>query len=138
MESSTTISLPLDVYQYLPTVGQFRLRDIIKLTSISKDLRKISLLEENWYIITDTKKILYDFIHQIFLSASNISASNISASNISYPFSKIRRMDNICCDNILNFNGINRPHLLPVIFDKCSDFHKFYECFHGLSVFIHE
>jgi hypothetical protein len=74
-----------DIYQHMMTVAQFRLRDIIKLMSVSKNLRRISLLEEIWYVITDTEEILYAFIRKIFQSTSNIS----------YPYTKIRRMDRI-------------------------------------------
>jgi hypothetical protein len=75
------MNLPIDIYKHLFTLKKFRLRHIINFTMVSEQLREISLSEENWFIIMDTKKILYDFVRKIFQS-----------DYISYPFRKIRQM----------------------------------------------
>jgi hypothetical protein len=112
------LSLPLDIYRYLFTCAKFRLRNIISLTMVSKKLRTISLEEENWYIISDTEKVLYDFTHHIMHSTSNIS----------YPFNQIQQMRSIddldSPDKILNIPITNQDNLI-----------KFYKCFPYYQVF---
>jgi hypothetical protein len=95
-------SLPLDIYTYLFTIWRFHLRNLINLSSVSKNLRKISLSEENWYIISDTQKILSNFIRRIFQS------------EVSYPVNKILRMHTSCRDvfNILHFIPKNDETLI--------------------------
>jgi hypothetical protein len=109
--------LPLDIYRYLPTVTHFRLRDIINLMTVSKNLHRVSLLEENWYVIADTKKILYNFIRRIFQSES-----------VPYPYNKIRRMYTIDYYDEIIYPEIP-GNLLPIIPKRGRDMDKFYKYF---------
>jgi hypothetical protein len=111
--------LPLDIYRHILSLIQLRLRDIINLSMVSKSLRTLALLEENWYIIMDTKKILYDFVRKIFQSDSGIA----------YPFFKIRQMHSTNYRDIFHFDGLDYPDLLRIIPRNQVDLMKFYEYF---------
>jgi hypothetical protein len=76
------VNLPLDIFNYLLAMKILRLRTIITLTAVSKKLREIALSEKNWYIILDTKKILYDFVRRILQFKSSAP----------YPVNKIQKM----------------------------------------------
>jgi hypothetical protein len=108
------LSLTSDVWQYILAITKRRLRDIINLSLVSKNLHRIALLEENWYAISDTNKVLYNFIKHVLHSASKIS----------YPIIKIRRMERLYNDNILDC-----PELLRIFPMKRNDFIQFYACF---------
>jgi hypothetical protein len=110
-------SLPLDIYRYLFTVAKFRLLDIIKLSTVSKNLRLIAFSEENWYIISDMSGALINFINRIFRS------------DISYPINKIRQMHIIECQDASHFN-LHYPNLLSFTFSpKQEVLINFYEHF---------
>ena len=59
--------LPSEIRTYIFTLTKLRLRDIINLTMVSKKLRQMALSEENWYIISDTQQLLYNFIRVVKL-----------------------------------------------------------------------
>jgi hypothetical protein len=101
------MSLPSDIYVHIFTLANFRLSDIINLTMVSKNLRQISLLEDNWHIIFDTKKVLYNFIRKVFQSGFSIS----------YPFNKIQKI------------RTGHTKLLPIKIHQQADIIKFYEHF---------
>jgi hypothetical protein len=108
------LSLTSDVWQYILAITKRRLRDIINLSLVSKNLHRIALLEENWYTISDTNEILYNFTNHVLHSVSKIS----------YPVTKIKRMERLYNDNILDC-----PELLRMFPMKRKDFIKFYACF---------
>jgi hypothetical protein len=58
------MNLPSDVYTYIFTLAELTLSDIIKLMTVSKQFQRILLLEENWHVISDTHKILYNFVRK--------------------------------------------------------------------------
>ena len=108
------------IFQFL------RLRDIIILTIVSKQLRQIALSKKYWYVISDTRKILYDFVRKILQSGIPEShISNISnISNVLYPFNKIRKMNSIDdCHELCS------PELLKIFPHSSQDCAKFYEYF---------
>jgi hypothetical protein len=113
-------SLPLDLYKYLFALSRFRLHDILNLMTVSKNMYRVSLLEENWYIIMDTKKILYDFIRWIFKSES---------SKIAYPFSKIQQMHYADYRDIFQFDGLDYTNPLLIIYNTEEDLITFYKYF---------
>jgi hypothetical protein len=118
------MSLPTDIYMHIFTLTHFRLSDMINLTMVSKNLRQISLLETYWYIIRDTKKVLYNFIRKIL--QSNVSVS-VSAS-VSYPFSKIRQMHST--DFLDKFNlDIFGHDGLDIMINRQTDMINFYKYF---------
>jgi hypothetical protein len=100
---------------------KWRLRDIINLMTVSKQLQAISLLEENWHIITDTKNILYDFIRKIYRSTS-----------ISYPINKIRQIRSTDCID-MNYSELLRvatfdPARLTKFYKYFSNYQSLYFC----------
>jgi hypothetical protein len=112
-------SLLTDIYAHIFTLSHFRLSDIINLSVVSNNLRQLSLRENNWYIICDTKKILYNFIRKIFRSGSNIS----------YPFGKIKYMRSTNYRDRFNYDGLDYPELLEIMIGSQADIIKFYEYF---------
>lgn len=56
-------TLPAEVYHII--IQKLQLRQIISLTGVSHPIRKLTLMENNWYIISDTMEVLYKFINQI-------------------------------------------------------------------------
>jgi hypothetical protein len=98
--------MPAEIYILIFQWAALRLRDIINLMTVSKHLYRISLLPDNWLIISDTKKILYDFVRRIFKSGSL------------YPINKIQMM----CT-------IDYSDLLPIMITKQEEFTQFYQHF---------
>jgi hypothetical protein len=116
-QTKACISLPSDIFRYSLSLEILRLRDIINLTMVSKNLREIALSEEYWYTISDTRKILYDFIFKVYESKLKVS----------YPYNKIRRMNEV--NYWHQFNGLNNSALLRIFFYNQMDLNKFYNCF---------
>jgi hypothetical protein len=98
------MDLPTDIHEYLFSLARFRLRDIINLTVVSKRLRMISLKEQYWHVIIDTRKILYDFVRQVFTSTT------------SYPSNRIQQMYSIdlfhCTNKILDIYILNQQNFV--------------------------
>jgi hypothetical protein len=94
-----------------------RLRNIISLTVVSKQMRIVSLLNENWYTISDTNKILYGFVCKIFESRSDVP----------YPFHKIKQMNSTNYCNKLRFGGYLK--LFKIFPKNQKDYLKFYDHF---------
>jgi hypothetical protein len=86
-------------------------------------MRKISLLNENWYIITDTKKVLYNFVRKIFRS------------DVSYPVNKIRQMRSIDYCNVVYHDKLSHSNILPIIPKKSQDIFTFYKYFTDYQYF---
>jgi hypothetical protein len=106
------IPLPSDVLQYLFTLASFQLVDIINLSMVSQQLRRISLSEENWYTISDAVGILTRFMRRIYQS------------NISYPVDKIQQMYQT---DIIDWGSV--PVLLEITFNNQTGFDTFYQHF---------
>jgi hypothetical protein len=99
----------VDIYRCI--LPDLCLRNIINLTATSKYLRDVLLLPEFWYVITDTKKVLYNFIRWIFRSGQS-----------SYPLNKIQRMQ---------YGDDDGFHLLPITPNNSDDMNEFYDHFTG-------
>jgi hypothetical protein len=70
---------------------KLRLRQLIRLTVISKQINCILLLEENWYIVMDTKRMLYNFIRRIF-KVSSVKCPKHTITEIIVPTDVFRRI----------------------------------------------
>jgi hypothetical protein len=92
------------IFQFL------RLRDIVTLIMVAKQLRRIALSKKYWYTISDTEKILYNFVRKIL--QSGIPESTIPESTI--PESTI---------------PLGSPELLVIIPKSPEDCMKFYKYF---------
>jgi hypothetical protein len=113
-------TLSSDILQYLFTSMKLRLRCIINLTMVSKKIRQISLLEENWYVISDSYKMLWIFVNKTLQWKSRF--------DVSYPLDKIKMMisDTHYLNNpigiinltqhrdVFNFNEINYPETIII------------------------
>jgi hypothetical protein len=114
--------IPFDVYMHIFTIKQIRLRDLINLSMVSRQLRRIALSEIMWHTVSDTKKVLYDFIRQVFKSSSNMS----------YPIKKMCFTD--YCD-VFRYDESEYPDLLPIKFYQESHAVMFYKYFPDYQYF---
>jgi hypothetical protein len=114
-------SLLPDIYKYLFQCARFYLRDILKLMAVSKQLRQISLSEENWYTIIDMAHIMHAFIR-------HVTQHKIMA-DIPYPFHRIQRMHFINRHYILFFESAIFYEFCIMWPDHRDKRAKFYECF---------
>jgi hypothetical protein len=117
------MNLPTDIYRHLFSLTRFRLHDIIMLTMVSKKLRQMALLEENWYTISDTEQILIKFVYHMLQSKSWISHI--------YPLNKIQQMCTTDYRDKFIFDGLDYPALFEIngYITPQFDLSKFYKCF---------
>ena len=119
-------TLPAEIYNII--VQKLQLRQMISLIGVSHHIQKLTLMENNWYTISDTRKLLHKFINQV-----------VDYKSVSYPHYKIESMINnkgpisLPVDECENESMINNkgPISLPV--DECENekFYDFYDYFHN-------
>lgn len=105
-----------DIFAHLFSLNKLRLSDIINLTMVSRRYHRIALLDEAWYIITDTYRTLKKFIDNIFLMSNRL-----------YPIDKIHSMCTI--DDVFEFDCPHHGSMLPIFFPTEVAAFKFYEIF---------
>lgn len=103
-------SLPLELYNLI--VRQLQLHHMINLTVVSRQIRKATLSEYNWYTISDTSDILYSFINKIFKCQST-----------AYPYDKIESMYTADNHDLLRINISTQQR-----FAKFYDHFPNYQC----------
>jgi hypothetical protein len=107
MDSSWSLDIHTYIYSFL------RLRDIIVLMMVSHKQRQISLSEHHWYIVSDTKRVLYNFIRKILRSKTDI------------PINHIRQFNDLSLDY---------PEALKIYVSDQLNLIKFYDCFANYQV----
>jgi hypothetical protein len=112
-------SIPPDVFRYIFTKINMHLTVIINLSMVSHQWYQILLSEEYWLIISDTKRMLDKFIHQI---------CHLEA--VSYPVNKIQQMYQT---DARNFWG-NYTTLLDITCTDLNDFYKYFPNYQYLYV----
>jgi hypothetical protein len=109
-------SLLPDIFHHFFSWIDFRLRDIIILSTVSQQLRRVSLSEEHWYIISDTHRLLYIFVRKMLRLRTTAS----------YPLHKIKQMHSTDSLDIFTFDY---KTLLEIVPKDIKYFNRFYNCF---------